>query len=491
MSSPVNIPLESIIRFEPSSTPIYLQLSRQLINAIQRGALAPGARLPGTRKLAEALKIHRKTVISALNELEAQGWIVVKPNVGTFVIEQTGPIITPSQRQDLTTLAHYPARAGFSFSSSNLLDRPLNTVHTDLQFTDGQPDLRLAPLEKISRTYRSVMNRGIAKRLLNYSYVPGTPFYRKHLARYLNDTRGLPIRAENILTTRGIQMGIYLTSMLLLQPDDIVVVGSTSHYVGNMIFQQARAQVLTVPVDENGLSVEALRELCQRKKIRMLYLTPHHHYPTTVTLNAERRIEILRLAKEYGFIILEDDHDYDFHFDSSPLLPLASADTDGMVVYIGSFCKALAPGLRQGYIVAPENVIHELAKLRRIIDRQGDLIMEQALGELLEEGEIQRHLKKVQKIYHQRRDLFCQELKTHFNSLLQFTQPSGGLAVWMEGIAPINLLRTSKNCEKMGLYLPQTLLFQTRKLTALRLGFGNFNEKEIVSALTILRKAMV
>ncbi|MFA7472487.1 MAG: aminotransferase class I/II-fold pyridoxal phosphate-dependent enzyme, partial [Spirosomataceae bacterium] len=175
----------------------------------------------------------------------------------------------------------------------------------------------------------------------------------------------------------------------------------------------------------------------------------------------------------------------------SPLLPLASADTDGMVVYIGSFCKALAPGLRQGYIVAPENVIHELAKLRRIIDRQGDLIMEQALGELLEEGEIQRHLKKVQKIYHQRRDLFCQELKTHFNSLLQFTQPSGGLAVWMEGIAPINLLRTSKNCEKMGLYLPQTLLFQTRKLTALRLGFGNFNEKEIVSALTILRKAMV
>jgi len=257
-----------------------------------------------------------------------------------------------------------------------------------------------------------------------------------------------------------------------------------------MIFQHTRARIETVPVDEQGISVEALRKLCTRKKIRMLYLTPHHHYPTTVTLSAERRVEILQLAQTYGFIILEDDHDYDFHFNSSPLLPLASADSAGMVVYVGSFCKALSPGLRQGYVVAPENLIRELAKLRRIVDRQGDLVMEQAMAELLKEGEIQRHLKKALKIYQARRDLFCNLLVTHFGSDIRFQSPPGGLAVWLEWTVPVNLLRSSQRCYKRGLTIPQTLLFQNENISAMRLGFGNLNEAEIEEALQILKDSV-
>lgn len=489
MSSPVEIPFKSIIHLERSGTPVYLQISRQLINAIQRGALSPGARLPGSRSLAALLQVHRRTIVAALDELEAQGWISVRPNVGAFVIDQL-PARDIAQSHDLSQLARYPSKAGYHFPVSNLLDRPTIGTNASLEFTDGQPDIRLAPFDKLGKAYRRVMSRKSARQLLAYSYAEGTPFYRKQLAAYLNDTRGLHIRPENILTTRGIQMGIYLASSLLLRPGDLVAVGSTSHYVGNMIFQQANAEMVTVPIDENGLSVTALRRLCEVRKIRMLYLTPHHHYPTTVTLSAERRIEILQLAKTYGFIILEDDHDYDFHYDSSPLLPLASADTNGMVVYIGSFCKALAPGLRQGYIVAPENVISELAKLRRIIDRQGDLVMEQALGELLAEGEIQRHLKKALKVYRTRRDLFCSELTRHFGESVKFTAPPGGLAVWLEWNRPVNLLRSSQNCLADGLSMPQTLLFQTRKLAALRLGFGNLDEEEITRALNIMESAI-
>jgi len=489
MSSPVEIPFSTLIRLEASSTPLYLQISRQLINAIQRGALAPGARLPGTRKLSELLDVHRKTIVAALDELEAQGWITVKPNIGTFVIEQPEKPATAPTNKDYAGLVRYPSRTGFHFPVSNLLDRPSTLVKADLLFTDGQPDTRLAPLDKLSRAYRRVMNRKLARHLLGYSHLHGAPFYRKQLARYLNDTRGIPASPENILTTRGIQMGIYLTSVLLLEPGDLVVVGDTSHYVGNMIFQQCKARVMTVPVDENGISVNSLADVCRRERVRMLYITPHHHYPTTVTLSADRRLELLRLSKRYGFIILEDDHDYDFHFDSSPLLPLASADTEGMVVYVGSFCKALAPGLRQGYIVAPRNLIDELAKLRRIIDRQGDLVMEQALAELLGEGEVHRHLKKAQKIYHRRRDLFCGQLREHFGEELHFTAPPGGLAVWMEWQKPVNLLRIARNCRQMGLHLPETLLFQTRRLTATRLGFGNLDEEEISAALKILRQA--
>lgn len=490
MGSPVEIPFKSVIRIEASETPVYLQITRQLINAIQRGVLSPGVKLPGSRTLAAALKVHRKTVIAAMEELDAQGWIFTKPNIGTFVTDKPPVPNSASSPDDYSQLAKYPSETGYPIPVSNLLDRPAPLSYNNLEFTDGLPDIRIAPLEKLAKTYRGIFKRKSVWRLLNYSHPEGNPFYRERLSKYLNNTRGLHIRPENILSTRGIQMGLFLTSSLLIEPGDLVVVGSISHYVGNMIFQQNRAEIITVPVDENGLSVEALKALCLKRKIRLLYLTPHHHYPTTVTLTAERRVEILQLAQTFGFIILEDDHDYDFHFDSSPLLPLASGDSSGMVVYIGSFCKALAPGLRQGYIVAPENLIKELAKLRRIIDRQGDLVMEQAIGELLEEGEIQRHLKKAQKTYHLRRDLFCDELTQYFGESLRFKAPSGGLAVWMEWTKPVNLLRSSQNCLTKGLSIPQTLLFQTEKLSAMRLGFGNLNEKEIRESLKILANAI-
>src|SRR5690606_26515530 len=165
----------------------------------------------------------------------------------------------------------------------------------------------------------------------------------------------------------------------LLSSGDCVVVGVLSYFATNMILQKAGATVLTVPLDGEGLDVEAVRRLCERRAIRMLYITPHHHYPTTVTLSAQRRVELLALSAMYGFIVLEDDYDYDFHYDGSPLLPVASADTEGMVVYIGTFGKSMAPGFRSGFIVAPTQLITEMSKLLGIMDRYGDTITEAAL----------------------------------------------------------------------------------------------------------------
>ncbi|MCE7068030.1 PLP-dependent aminotransferase family protein [Dyadobacter sp. CY326] len=487
MSSPVEIPFQSIVVIDrQNQTAVYLQIARQMINAIQRGVLYTGARLPGTRALAETLGVHRKTVVAAYNELDAQGWIILLPNKGTFVTQKT-PVNAGSPLQfNADDLVRYPQKTGFAFEESMLLDRPVSVSKAELEFTDGLPDVRLAPMDKLAKAYASVLRRGNNRKLLTYSHVEGNAFFRAKLAEYLNNTRGLHIGKENVITTRGIQMGIYLASMLLLKKGDSVIVGDLSYYVANMIFQQAGANISAVPVDAHGISVDAVRKLCETKRIRMLYITPHHHYPTTVTLSAERRMELLNLSVQYGFIILEDDHDYDFHYNSSPVLPLASADGAGMVVYIGSFCKALAPGLRSGYIVAPQNLIGELAKFRRIIDRQGDLMMEQALGELLDEGEIQRHIKKAQKAYHQRRDLLEQLLQTQCNDYLSFKSPPGGLAIWTEWRKDINLMRVSKACLKQNLHLPQTLLFQTGQLSAMRLGFGNLDENEIRQAVEIL-----
>lgn len=491
MSSPVQIPFKSVIRLDRSmDRPVYLQIAHQMINAIQRGVLVAGVQLPGTRSLAEDLDVHRKTIIAAYDELDAQGWTEIRPNKGTFVRDNVPQESKDLQQYDEKILTSYPAKAGYNFKQSILLDVLTVNSNSGLEFNDGLPDIRLLPLDRLSKVYGGILKSKTNYRHFGYSHVEGNEYFRETLALYLNNTRGLHISKNNILTTRGIHMSIYMASSMLIEPGDLVIVGDLSYYLANMCFQQCGGKIIAVPVDQDGISVEAIRELCKKKKIRMLYLTPHHHYPTTVTLSAERRVELLQLAVTYGFIILEDDYDYDFHYNGNSVLPLASADTNGMVVYIGSFCKSLAPGFRSGYLIAPENLISEMAKFRRLVDRQGDMLMEQALAELLEEKEIQRHLKKAVKIYQERRDVFTGLLQQQLGEELNFVSPPGGLSVWTQWNPKLNLMRISKNCLKRNLHLPQELLYQTDSFTAMRLGFGNLTAEEIEEAVGILSLAV-
>ena len=502
MSSPVKIPFKSVIRIDKSmERPVYLQIAHQMINAIQRGVLLDGVQLPGTRSLSHDLEVHRKTVIAAYDELDAQGWTEIRPNKGTFVrnkVPQPAISLNTSkgnspkygQQDHEEFLNSYPSKTGYGFKQSILLDVLPVTATSGLEFNDGLPDIRLLPLERLSKVYGGILKSKTNYRHFGYSHVEGNEFFRETLASYLNNTRGLHINKSNILTTRGIHMSIYMASSMLIEPGDLVIVGDLSYYLANMCFQQCGGKIISVPVDEDGISVNAIRDLCKRKKIRMLYLTPHHHYPTTVTLSAERRVALLQLASTYGFIILEDDYDYDFHYNGNSVLPLASADTNGMVVYIGSFCKSLAPGFRSGYLIAPENLIVEMAKLRRLVDRQGDMLMEQALAELLEEREIQRHLKKVVKIYQERRDIFTSLLQDRLGDELKFVSPPGGLSVWTHWNPKLNLMRISKNCLKKNLLLPQELLYQNESFTAMRLGFGNLTAAELEEAVHLLSIAV-
>src|SRR5690606_174791 len=144
----------------------------------------------------------------------------------------------------------------------------------------------------------------------------------------------------------------------------------------------------------------------------------------------------------------------------------------GMVVYVGSFGKSLAPAFHKGFVVAPDNLIVEMRKYLGIVDRQGDVIMEHALGEMIEEGEIHRHLKKSLKVYRERRNLFCEILRTDFKDIVDFQKPSGGLAVWTDWHIDFSLLQLAGRCAKEGLFIPKNLLYQNHKVSAMRLGFG-------------------
>ncbi len=480
MDSPVLVPYISLIQVDrKSATPIYLQVVHQLINAIQRGYLVEGHKLPGTRQMGRLLGLHRNTVVASYEELDAQGWIEVCPSRGAFV--RNGKSNRP-QRLKVDAgngLTGYPSAAGFRFKKWTVLDSPFDHSLASLSIDDGLPDPRLSHVDYLSRLLRTNMKRKGNQAKFGYRNLAGSAYYKENLANFLNLTRGLHISKNNLLVTRSLELSIYIVAETLISPGDRVVVSELSYYATNMILQKAGAHIVTVPLDSEGLDISAIRELCQKQPFRMLYITPHHHYPTTIALSAQRRIELLELAATYGFIILEDDYDYDYHYDGSPQLPMASADTEGMVVYVGTFGKSMAPGFRSGFIVAPRELIDEMSKLLGVMDRYGDTLTELALGELIADGEIHRYLKKVTKEYKARRDCLAGLLTRHLHPYVDFALPKGGLAIWTSWPLELNLTQFSRACAHYDLYLPRYILYQSKAYSGIRMGFGSLTLEEL------------
>lgn len=489
MNSPVNNLLKQFIHFDKkSSTAVFIQISHQIIDAIQRGYLTKGTSMPGTRTLSQLLNIHRNTAVAVYDELASQGWVEIIPNIGTFVL-------VPEQKTATIKAISYPLnrdnicvkKTGFDFKTSFHLASVSETVQTKYILNDGQPDLRLHPVHQFSKWYTASMKRKTLISKWNETFNSVYSNYLSQLCNYLNATRGFHIEANNIISTRSTEMSLYIVSQLILQPKDVVLVGQLSNYAANMIFQQVGASIQTIAIDENGIDVNFIRKHYQKNEIRCIYVCAHRHYPTTHTLSAERRLDLLQLAKEYQFAIIEDDFDYDFQYEGSSMLPLASSDVNGNVIYLGKIGQSLFPSFQSGFVVAPNNLILEAKNYLKMLDRQGDVIQEQMLSELIYEGEIHRLIKKNTIQYKQRRDFLCAMLSKYFREGLQWTKPSGGLAIWLEFEPKISLAKLAEVAEKNDLLLPKTILYQNKVTCAIRFGFGHLNEEELEIVVKKLR----
>lgn len=488
-------PLKSNISLDRgTSRGIYLQIGDQIINLIKDGKLAGGTRLPGTRQLAMELGLHRQTVVAAYEELSIQGWIESIPSKGTFVhrsLPITSPRVFSSRQQAQGPLD----RAAFSFTKRPNLKRTIIGPYQQsaLSINDGDPDSRLAPVEDIARHYRSILRQDFHKKLLAYGPVHGNLKLREALVDYLGESRGLRIKVDNLLITRGSQMGIYIASQLLLTEGKKIVIGDTNYRTADITFQEAGAELIRVAVDEEGLDTTAMEEICKSQAIQAVFVTSHHHHPTTVTLSAERRMHLLQLAQQYHFAIIEDDYDYNFHYSNAPILPLASNDRLGNVLYIGGFTKIIAPAIRIGYLVGPKDFIEEAARLRRIIDRQGDQILEQVLARMLRQGDVQRHINKVQKVYKERRDLFCTLFSRHLHSFFEFEIPKGGLSIWAKLKAPYEWEEVYKSAHQHGLFFNNHWQrYDAAKAghQGIRIGFAAYNVTEAEAVILRLKQSL-
>jgi GntR family transcriptional regulator/MocR family aminotransferase len=497
--------LEISFKKDGQHSPLYLQLESEIIQLICRGILKPGQALPSSRELAQSLQLNRKTVVATYEELDAQGWVETRERSGVYVsshlpdtsaraINQNSKKLIRSRQPAYPLIKKRPSD-GPTRTDPNMETNALGAPPPLYKIDDGFPDPRIAPTEQLVREYRRFGKSRLTNQLLMYGPEHGSYRLRVELANFLNRTRGMQVTEKEILITKGTQMAIYLTTQLLIRPGDTVFVPEPGYMNANQTFKLAGANLVFIPVDKEGMDVDRIEQLCKKKVPKMIYIIPHHHRPTTVTLSAERRMRLMNLASKYGFALLEDDYDFDYHFTSNPLLPLASLDTGGHIIYVGSFCKSIAPGIRIGFMVAPEVVISEAAALRKLIDRQGEQLLEEATAELLSTGEISRHIKKSHKVYQERLENTCRLLREQLGEYLTFERPNGGLAIWATYRKNISARAVSLNAGKLGLKINdgRGYFFQSNISMPhdfIRIGYCSLDETEMAGAIDIWKQAL-
>lgn len=460
-----------------------MRIVHGIIGDIQRGRLAPGTFLPSSRELAASANVNRKTIVLVYEELKAQGWLEATSTRGTRVA-----VALPEQLPDQMIGQSGPGdRPDFAFARGGV--RLSVTPHRDTLTLDlGSPDCRLFPAEILARAYRDAALQASRAKRLSYGDPRGSLLLREAIAAMLGAQRGMAVRPEHICVTRGSQMGVTLVARALLRPGDVVVMEELSYSPAASAFAEAGAKVATVGLDAQGIDVEALETLCRSRTVRAVFVTPHHQFPTAVSLAPERRLKLLDLARQYGFALIEDDYDHEYHFESKPLRPLASY-APGSTLYIGSLSKLTLPSLRIGYVVASREVIDGIAGQVMNLDRQGNVISEEAVANLIASGALRRHIRKSHGIYARRRTTFAATLRAELSDIADFEVPSGGLAFWVRFRDEALLDRIDEHAETAALRFAPSTSFATPpcRQRGLRLGFASLDEREAARAIGLLR----
>jgi len=469
-------PWEFQLTIEPDSAkPIYLQITDGIIDAIKQGKLKPKDMLPGSRLLGSQLKVNRNTVIQALEILLAEGWLMSKERRGTFVSNVLPEFLLNDQNREKEMLPQQKIE-------------PLIKI----SFDDGLPDSRLAPLNELARAYRQIFSRKGRWQMMGYSQESGDEDFKKAITHMLNFKRTMGVSSSNIFITRGSQMALYLTAQTLIQAKDIVVVENPGYKAAWDTFSMAGATVVPIDVDDDGIKISVLKDLLLKgTKIKAVYVTPHHQFPTTVTLSLSRRLELISLSNLHGFIVIEDDYDHEFHFGPRPLMPLCSNGNLRNFVYIGTMSKIVAPALRIGYLTTTAENLQKISVLRKMIDVQGDNIMEQAVLQLINDGEIKRHLKKASTKYKTKRDYLEFLILKYLGGKVKYRRPEGGLAFWIQPINEFDLETVADNLEKKGVRIVRSDNFGTDKpVRGLRLGFASLTEIQLEEGIKALGEVL-
>jgi GntR family transcriptional regulator/MocR family aminotransferase len=457
---------------------LYLQVVDSILRAIDQGRIQPGMVLPSIRDLAERLGVTVNTILAALRELQAQGWLTSQQRSGFFVSESL-----PSASKASVGAPVSLKNPGFDLPEHL---RPITSqANVVMDLTDGLADARLAPAQALGRAYqRGLRLRGAE--LLAMRDAMGLRRLREGLGMYLGLHRGVIANPDQILVLRSSSMALTLAAQALIgSAGGIVALENPGNpEVWETLRLACPAELQGLPVDAEGLLVEPLERLLESapNSVRLLVLTPQCHFPTGVRLADSRRARILELSRKHRFPILEMDPEFDY-LGSPGTATLASLDA-GQVMYVGSLSRIMAPGLRAAYLVAPVPMAELLARARQRIDWQGDPVQEWALAELLLDGEIKRQILRVRKAAQERREALTDALRHTLGEMISFDPERGSGRLE----SPAAFTTWIKGCQAWGLKLRPGRYYDLHNVdtAATRLGFTAYTPEELQKAVALM-----
>ncbi|MFT5760378.1 MAG: GntR family transcriptional regulator/MocR family aminotransferase [Alteromonadaceae bacterium] len=473
------------LTFDHVHKKLYLKIADALRYAIEQENVHPCDKLPSARTLATQLDVNRHTVMAAYNELVAQGWVETQQRQG-YTVAKILPIhhsLAPVLQNKNTSSVH---QWRVIKTNTPTFIRPASDY--PFNFAGGNPDIDLFPFNEFRSYMNDALNRPSIKEL-NYGGNNGFLPFIEEVSTYLRRVRS--ITNKEIIVVNGTQEALYIIAQILLKTGDKVAVESLGYRPAWQAFKSAGAELIGVKQTDQGINVEHLEALIKAHKIRLLYLTPLHQYPTTTTLPVAQRVQIYRLAQQYNIPIIEDDYDHEFHYHSQPLAPMAANDPAGLVIYLSSFSKIMFPGMRLGIIAVDKTLAPHIANYRTIMNHKVNVILQDAVARWMKDGAFERHLRKSTRLYQKRRQCMVNMLNAFIAEGLniKFTIPPGGMALWIELAG--NAEKTSLLAREQGVFLLAENSFHlnsdNNKDKYIRLGFAGQSEEKIRQGLLLLK----
>lgn len=298
-----------------------------------------------------------------------------------------------------------------------------------ISFAGGLPAPEMFPLEEIRQAFNEVLGSGDAS-ALQYSTTEGYPPLREYIAAVMGD-RGVSAGPDDILLTNGSQQGLDLLAKLFIDPGDVVVVENPSYLGAIHVFRSYQANFAVVPADRGGIQVEALEEVLRGLRPKLIYLTPTFKNPTGVTMDPDRRRAVADLTERYGVPLVEDDPYGELRYSGDPVRPVKAFDRGGRVIYLSTFSKTVAPGLRLGWIVAGRELMTKLVLAKQGTDLHTGTLVQRGIHRYLTSSDVTGHIGAIRREYGRRRDAMVRAMRETFNAGTTWTEPEGGMFLWV------------------------------------------------------------
>ncbi len=416
---------------ENDPVPLYHQLYEALREAILTGQLVADSRLPSTRLLAEELNVSRNTVLTAFLQLYAEGYTNSRVGSGTYIASVMPDQLLaarPSPRPasaDIAPKHPLSQRSQVLAQSASVLRRTMYDFSEEISaFQDGVPALDAFPTEiwgqMLTRCWRHSSTQ-----MMSYKSPAGYPPLREAIAAYLGAARGVRCSPEQVIVVNGSQQAIAMVAQVLLDPGDAAWIEDPGYLGARGVLLNAGADLVPVPVDSEGLDVAAGMLRCPGA--RLAFVTPSHQFPLGVTMSLSRRLRLLDWAKRSGAWIVEDDYDSEFRYVSRPLVALQGLDTEGRVIYLGTFSKVLFPSLRLGYMVVPPDLVDVFTAARLMADLHSPILEQAIVADFITEGHFARHIRRMRTLYAERQAALVEAAGRELRGKLEVSPAEAGL----------------------------------------------------------------